>query len=255
MPPPEGTAHPVSLTGGEPGHVDGKLIYLILEQHHAESSFQCPLLHRVVVGDRLSLAIAEYFIGIINFKLILNYGESPRAFVRTIFLVESILIDKPGYVKINSMTLVKPDAIDEKLIHLLSQDARQSSEALAKQLKLSAATVRRRMRKLIQDGLLHIIGVADPAKFGFPVTAVFAVDADHDVLESTMHTLVLEPEIRWAATTTGRFDIIAVARFRSNELLSEFMSKKLTKIQGIKDVETFLCLEVNKGRLVPFIMW
>ena len=44
---------------------------------------------------------------------------------------------------------VKVDALDEKLMQLLGQDASYSSTMLAKQLKLSADTVRRRLRKLL----------------------------------------------------------------------------------------------------------
>jgi len=146
------------------------------------------------------------------------------------------------------------DSIDEQLARLLGQDARQNSETLAKQLKLSSATVRRRLRKLIRDDLLHIVGVVDPAKFGFPVAVVITLDVAHDKLELAMEALVKQPEIRWVSTTTSRFDIIALARFRSTNRLSEFMTKELAQLEGLKDSETFICLDVKKGRYVPFTL-
>ena len=146
-----------------------------------------------------------------------------------------------------------PDSIDEHLVRLLGQDARQSSETLAKQLKLSSATVRRRLRKLIRDELIHIVGVVDPAKFGFPVSVVITLDVTHEKLESAIEALAKRPEIRWVSTTTGRFDIIALARLRSNNHLSEFITKVLSQLKGVRDSETFLCLGVEKGRYIQFI--
>jgi Lrp/AsnC family transcriptional regulator, regulator for asnA, asnC and gidA len=143
------------------------------------------------------------------------------------------------------------DSIDEKLVRLLGRDARQNSETLAKQLNVSAATVRRTLRKLIRSGLLHIVGVVDPTHFGVKVDAVITIDVAHDKLESAMETLAKHPDIRWLSTTTGRFDIIALAQFRSNEGLSDFITKTLAQVQGVKDSETFICLNVRKGRYVP----
>jgi len=144
-----------------------------------------------------------------------------------------------------------PDSIDEQLVRLLGQDGRQSSETLAKQLDLSAATVRRRLKKLFRNKLLYITGVVDPAKFGFPLAAVIALDISHDKLESAIEMLANQPEITWISVITGRFDIIACARFRSTDRLSEFIAKGLARVEGVKNSETFICLDVKKGRYVP----
>ena len=45
------------------------------------------------------------------------------------------------------------ELLDERLIELLSQDARQGSEALAKRLNVSSSTVRRRISKLVNQGV------------------------------------------------------------------------------------------------------
>ncbi len=141
----------------------------------------------------------------------------------------------------------KIDPIDKRLVRLLEQDAQQSSETLAKQLNLSAATVRRRLGKLIRSDALHIVGLIDPNKFGFPLAVVIALDIEHDKLELAIEALAKQPEIRWLSPTTGRFDIIALARFPSTEHLSDFMLKELPKMEGLRNSETFICLNVKKG--------
>ncbi len=140
------------------------------------------------------------------------------------------------------------DTLDRKLIQLLQKDARQSSEVLAKQLKVSAATVRRRVRKLIQEEILHVVALVDPAKVGYPLCAFMAFDVAHDKLDDVLDALSAEPEVVWASTTTGRFDILALARFASTDELSDFVEKRVIKIDGVNNSETSICLRINKGR-------
>ena len=140
------------------------------------------------------------------------------------------------------------DSIDKQLIILMGQNARQSSETLAKQLNLSAATVRRRINRLIKTDLLRIVGIADPATFGFSLGVVINLNVEQNKLESVMEWLINRTEIKWAATTTGRFDIIVVGGFKSTEHLSDFLTKDLTSLEGIKDTETLISLDVRKGR-------
>jgi len=145
----------------------------------------------------------------------------------------------------------KSSSIDEQLVRLLGQDARQGSEALAKQLKVSAATVRRKIGSLVRNGTLRIAGVVDPSKFGLPLAVVITLDVAHTKLGTALETLTSWPEVRWVASTTGRFDIIAIARFSTTDDLSAFITNKLSRLDGLKDSETFVCLEVKKGRYVP----
>ena len=56
------------------------------------------------------------------------------------------------------------DSLDEQLITLLGEDASKSSKALAKQLNVSQATIRRRIKDLMNSGALRIVGVVEPEK-------------------------------------------------------------------------------------------
>lgn len=139
------------------------------------------------------------------------------------------------------------DDIDEQIIHLLEQNALQSSKAIAKQIHLSSATVRRRLKRLIDSNVLDIVAIRDPIRTGLPVAALIAFNIDHKFLDSVMNTLSDHSKVAWACTTTGRFDGFAFVRVSSNEELSLFLRKDLVKIPGIKDSETFICLHTDKA--------
>jgi Lrp/AsnC family transcriptional regulator for asnA, asnC and gidA len=145
----------------------------------------------------------------------------------------------------------KMDSLDTQLIQLLGQDAHQNSKTLAKQLDTSSATVRRRVKKLLQSGILHVIGVVDPSEVGLSVNAIIAFKVAHDNMKSILDTLVSWREITWVATTTGRFDILARGRFTSNSELSKFLTEQLSMIKGVISSETFICMDVKKGREIP----
>ncbi len=134
------------------------------------------------------------------------------------------------------------DSLDEKLIRLLQQDAHRSSEVLAKQLDVSPATVRRRVSKLVQKGVVRIAAIPDSEKVGLHLAVIIALKVDYDGLKKVMSALPANREVSWACTTTGRFDILAMARFHATEELTRFLQSELTKIDGIRDSETFVCL-------------
>jgi DNA-binding Lrp family transcriptional regulator len=147
----------------------------------------------------------------------------------------------------------KPDEFDFRLAQIVGQDARQSSEEIARQMHVNSATVRRRLKSLIDHGFLHIVGVVDPVDFGLPVAAIIGLDVDNNKLDAVLMLLKDQPEIRWAATTTGRFDITAIARFHSIAELGVFIAKQLGHVKGLRNTEISICLNIEKGRTIAAI--
>jgi DNA-binding Lrp family transcriptional regulator len=143
------------------------------------------------------------------------------------------------------------DLIDKKLVFLLGQNALQSSEELAKQLDVSPTTVRRRLRRLLKDKVLRIVGTVNPLEFGSTLHLVIGLDVVHDKLIEAKTMLIGRNEIVWVGSTTGRFNIICIAHFASNNTLSTFLKEIQEKIEGLRCIETFICLDADKGAYVP----
>ncbi len=139
------------------------------------------------------------------------------------------------------------DDLDKQIASLLQQDGRQSSHMLAKQLHVSSATIRRRLKNLLQSGTIRIVAALDPVQAGYSLQALVAFDVEHSELNNVTDKLAEHPEVKWVVTTTGRFDVMAFAVLSSPSELSEFMQGEITRIKGVKDTETFICLTVKKG--------
>lgn len=143
------------------------------------------------------------------------------------------------------------DATDERIIELLTQDAWQSSETLAKQIGVSSATVRRRIKKLVKNGTLRVGAFVDPVKIGQPLAAVVALGVPHDKVDRVAQQLSSRHEVKWVSSTTGRFDILAFLRVGSTDDLATFVQKELPKLDAIRSSETFVCLHIHKGYYTP----
>lgn len=79
-----------------------------------------------------------------------------------------------------------------------------------------------------------------------PLAAVITFNIDHRLLDSVMKKICSYPEVILACTSTGRYDAFALTRFSSNEDFSTFLRNEITKIEGIKESETFVCLHIEK---------
>ena len=143
------------------------------------------------------------------------------------------------------------DSTTERLIQILMQDAWQSSLSLSKQLHLSPITVRRRIAKLLEKGIIRIVAVTNPPEGAPSFVAIIAIDVIQNKIKEVIQQLANRPEVVWCSPTTGRFDILTMVRFASNEDLYKFIQDELPTIEGIKDSETFICLHMKRGRYIP----
>ena len=139
------------------------------------------------------------------------------------------------------------DQFDKKLISLLEQDARQTSEKLAEQLSASPSTVRRRLGELIKRGVIRVVAIPEPKQIGVPLVAIVAFQVLHEKATSFLKTLGSRKDVKCLYVTSGRFDAMALMWFSSTEQLYDFMEKEVSKIEGIKATETFVCLHAEKS--------
>jgi len=137
------------------------------------------------------------------------------------------------------------DSIDWELIELMAFDSQQSYRELASKVYVSASTTRRRIRKLSELGIIRFKPVIDYDRIGLKVAALFGLDVAHNKIQETLDSLDNIPEILWTSTTTGRFNIVAFGRFRSNEHLDTFLRTVFPSIDGVNHCETFLCLKIK----------
>lgn len=138
------------------------------------------------------------------------------------------------------------DATDRDLVSLLQEDGRTSNREMARSLGISEATVRNRVSRLIEDGLINIVAVPTPKAVGLTMSAIIGVSVEMKRLDEVVHTIVGYREVRYAGLATGQFDVIIEAFFEDQEHMLDFVTKKLGRLEGVMDAETSVILKVAK---------
>ena len=76
------------------------------------------------------------------------------------------------------------DAVDQRLLALLQDDAARSNQALADAAHVSAATALRRVRRLVEAGVIERqVAIVSPQAFGTGLTAIVEVTLDRQGVE------------------------------------------------------------------------
>jgi Lrp/AsnC family transcriptional regulator for asnA, asnC and gidA len=140
----------------------------------------------------------------------------------------------------------KIEHLDSALLGELQRNGRASLINLARRLGVSHGTVRYHLERLLNEGLVKVVAVVDPARLGFRTQVIIGIDAELRLMEEIEATLVSFEEVTFVATLTGRLDFLLGAVFHSNEELRRFLSEKLSRVKGVRKTETFHILKLGK---------
>lgn len=138
------------------------------------------------------------------------------------------------------------DNLDRRLISLLQENGRRSNTEMARVLDVTETTIRNRVTRLIDEGLINIVAVPTPRAVGLTLSAIIGISVTLTYLSRASEALVTYPETRYVGFSTGRYDLIVEAFFNDQEHLLDFISNKLATLDGITDIETSLIMKVAK---------
>jgi len=138
------------------------------------------------------------------------------------------------------------DDVDRRLISILQQDGRTSNREIARLLGVSEATVRNRLGRLIDEGLLNIVAVPTPKAVGLTMSAIIGVSVEMRRLDEVVGKIIGYREVRYAGLATGQYDIIIEAFFEDQEHMLTFVTRTLGQLEGVTDAETSVILKVAK---------
>ena len=135
------------------------------------------------------------------------------------------------------------DSLDQQLLGLLRIDARTGIAELSKKLGVARATVRNRIKRLEQSGLIVGYGVrlsSDNSSDGIRAWMSIAIEGNRT--SEVVRILLGEPAIASLHDTNGRWDLLAEVRATSIAELSEIL-ERVRKIKGIETTETSIHLQ------------
>ncbi len=131
------------------------------------------------------------------------------------------------------------DAINIAIINHL-KDGRASFKRIAEDLGLAEGTVRSRIKKLTNEGVLSISGLINPESL--PEQQIIMVGVrvkGMDLVKKGEEFSKLRGVIS-VCVVTGQFDLIVTAMLSKEFGLLEFFTEEVATIEHVRSVETFV---------------
>ena len=146
----------------------------------------------------------------------------------------------------NGRTGEEVSELDKRIIEHLQADGRRPYTQIASDLGVSEAAVRARTNRLIERGILQVVGVTDPLKLGFHQMAMIGIRCESDRLVAVADAIADMPEVDYVVITAGTYDLLVETVCEDNEALLRFLTEKLRALDGVRETETFVYLRMVK---------
>lgn len=143
------------------------------------------------------------------------------------------------------------DAVDEKLISLLTANARASAALLARQVGLSRSAVQQRLRRLELKGIIqgYSLLLKHPVKTPQQWRAMVMVIIEPRQQERVVDSLRGMSEVLLAHTVSGEYDLTIEVAASSAEDLDQLLTK-IGRLPGVSRTTSFILLSRKINRMV-----
>lgn len=156
---------------------------------------------------------------------------------------------------LRALTAKKTMKIDETTIHIMKhlREGRKSFKKIAQDLEIAENTVRARVKKLKDEGILEISGFVDPDalprhRLVMVGVKLKSMDLVHKGEEFSRLRGVVSVSV-----VTGRYDLILVVFLKEGFELLEFYTEEVARLKDVHSVETFVVYK-SYNLMVPYIL-
>ena len=138
------------------------------------------------------------------------------------------------------------DSLDRKIISLLQEQGRRTNANIARITKVHESTVKKRIDRLVENGVVKVLAVLDPEACGYTADAIVNLRVQPGCIEKVARQLTEFHEIAWIGCLSGRFDMLIEVVQADHDSLFEFIDGKLSTVEGIIQIETSIIMRKPK---------
>ena len=152
--------------------------------------------------------------------------------------------------KLNNFTMINIDATDRRLLELLQTDASLSNQELAARAATSAATALRRVRRLVDAGVIERrIAILSPQALGEGLTALVEITLDRqgaEHLEAFEARAVADAAVQQLYRTSPGPDFVLVLCVADMAAYHALVLRLFTQDANVRNVKTFFSVKRAK---------
>lgn len=142
------------------------------------------------------------------------------------------------------------DEVDYRLLGLLQDDASRSNQALAEAAHVSPATALRRVRRLVEAGVVERqVAIVSPTAFGAGLTAIVEVSLDRqgvEHLDAFEARAVAEAAVQQCYRVTPGPDCVLVVWVRDMSHYNALVQRLFTADANVRNVKSYFATRRSK---------
>ena len=139
------------------------------------------------------------------------------------------------------------DEVDLQIIRLLQNDGRMASSEIAKTIGIPEATIRYRLKKLIDKEFIQIVAAANPIKLGFGIAACISVEAEIRKVDHVISQLEKIDRVAYIAQMTSFPNVEIETYIETINELHDLLSQ-IEIIDGVTRVDTAFIRRIVRER-------
>ena len=147
----------------------------------------------------------------------------------------------------------KIDAFDLKILQIIQENNKITSEVLAKEVGLSSSACQRRINSMRKAGIIQKdVTIIDRNFIGRKITIVVQVLSDKEGIEyddEFKKTMLKAPEVMQCYYVTGDYDYVLIATFKDMEEYEIFTKKYFLNNSNIKRFSSMVVMNRVKENL------
>jgi Lrp/AsnC family transcriptional regulator for asnA, asnC and gidA len=133
------------------------------------------------------------------------------------------------------------ELLDHRILDLLMEDGRMACAEMARRLgDASERTIRYRLQRLIDRGVVRIAPVPNPRAVGFQVIADVFLEVEASQIRAAAERLAGLPRVSYVACSLGDVDISLQVVGRDNDEIYSFVTEVVAAVPGVRKTTTLI---------------
>ncbi|HUV27438.1 MAG TPA: Lrp/AsnC family transcriptional regulator [Anaerolineales bacterium] len=138
------------------------------------------------------------------------------------------------------------DETDRAIVSYLQYDGRMPYTKIATELGITEGGIRRRVKKMTDEGVLQIVGIVKPHDIGLEEASMIGVMVEGRPIDAVAGDIAQFPEVTYLFQAAGEFDLFVEVYCQDREHFVEFLNNTLQRIPGVRGTQSFLILKMYK---------
>jgi Lrp/AsnC family transcriptional regulator for asnA, asnC and gidA len=131
------------------------------------------------------------------------------------------------------------DITDIKIVNLLLEDGRMSASEMSRRMgDISERSIRYRIDRMIDDGVIQISAVVSPESLGFNIKADVWLEVESDLILEVAKKMAAFENVTYVACGIGQNDISIQVVAKDTAEIYHFVTEIVRKVPGVRKTTT-----------------